>query len=449
MNSEAMKKLTLILLLFSAAISAAGQSISVENFGLQKQKMSAADLMNPAKLLQAQGDKKMATINFATEAKGLSFFADGKIPAEAAEGDGVISVKTPDKTRFILIKHDSLGQCYFKVPLKKGLRKKKVYRADLITPATGEYKLQKQWLLLKVNPAEALVYIDSSFTALRSGTLESYLPIGRHALRIEAPFYETYSDTVELTDSARVEKIIELQAFYSYISVNSGIEGSTIIAGGEIIGSGSATGRRLAPGRYRVVVAKDGLCYYDDSVSVGPAEKKVIENAGDWKPSECRADVMALLGKSDVRLSADTARLVPVSLKAADDSTEIWLNREMIAKGQWTGSLRPGFYAVSSKKGDKESGTRCFWVDEEPVAINLALPASAYGAVSVRCNVSDAEVYVNAEFRGLTPCIIQNLPIGEACELMLKKDGYKPRKIKVELKGNALVEAEAKLKKKR
>ena len=69
-------------------------------------------------------NKQQAIIDLKTSEKGFAFLADGKMEIQADEGDGVLTLKTPDKTAFIVVKHPDYGQLTWKVPTKKGLRRK-------------------------------------------------------------------------------------------------------------------------------------------------------------------------------------------------------------------------------------------------------------------------------------------------------------------------------------
>ena len=57
--------------------------------------------------------------------------------------------------------------------------------------------------------------------------------------------------------------------------------------------------------------------------------------------------------------------------------------------------------------------------------INLAVPQIAYGMLNIQSNVTDAEVWVNEEKKGYTPCIVKYLPAGIRCKVTLRKYGYK------------------------
>lgn len=185
---------------------------------IEKFKRVKFDLLNHTLL---PVDKKQATLDLKTDEKGFTFKADGITDIKAKEGDGKLTLLTPHKTKFLVIKHPDYGQITWKVP-GKGLKKKKHYQANLLTDKPGkEYKLSKQWVVFKVEPANAILQFDSTTVLLRDGTAQFNAPVGKHGYHVEAPFHEEVSDSIELSDSAKLTVPVVLQSFYSYLTVRT------------------------------------------------------------------------------------------------------------------------------------------------------------------------------------------------------------------------------------
>ena len=129
-----MKRVLLAIgLLVCSVLPSVAQKISIEQYKRVKK-----DLLNQTPL---PTDKKQATLDLLTDEKGFTFKADGKVDVQAEEGDGKLTLLTPHKTKFLVIKHPDYGQVTWKVPEKKGLKKKKHYQANLLTDKPGkEYK---------------------------------------------------------------------------------------------------------------------------------------------------------------------------------------------------------------------------------------------------------------------------------------------------------------------
>ena len=371
--------------------------------------------------------KKEAILDLKTSEKGFSFMADGKQEVAAEEGEGILTLKVPDKTAFIVVKHADYGQLTWKVPQKKGLRRKKHYTATLQTFSPDkEYKLKEQWVIFEIQPQDAILTVDSTMTTIHGGRKQMYLPIGKHAWLAEAPFHQEEKDTVELTDEERI------------------------------------------------IVMKDSLCYYDAGFDIGWKEKKTIElTAADLHPVSTKKSLdwyYAQLARDSVKTdslsvggaslhgnlqtpdsclqSPNVAIKAPVSIKAVDDFTSIWVNRELKGYGSWEGELEPGFYLVSTEKDGLESKSKPLWIyDATPVKLEPLPPMDNYGMLNVQCNEIGANVYINDKLVGTTPCVIKDLPGDSRCGL--EKAGFSRAVKTVKVVGNDLTYVKLELKKRK
>ena len=438
----------------------------------------------PLNMNHVVSSKKEAILDLKTSEKGFSFMADGKQEVAAEEGEGILTLKTPDKTAFIVVKHADYGQLTWKVPQKKGLRRKKHYSATLQTFSPDkEYKLKEQWVIFEIQPQDAILTVDSTMTTIHGGRKQMYLPIGKHAWLAEAPFHQEEKDTVELTDEGRKIVKIALQPFYSYLAVKTELEGCDIMVDGQWIGKTQGTSGHLREGSHRLIVMKDSLCYYDGEFEIGWKEKKTIElKAEELKAVSTKKSLAwyyAQLARDSVKRDsvandsteadqsssegeADQRRFRPpltppnlggevkasVTIKAQDEFTSIWVNREMKGYGSWEGELEPGYYLISTEKDGLESKSKPLWIyDATPVKLELLPPMGSYGMLNVQCNEIGADVYINDKLVGTTPCVIKDLPGDSRCEVRLEKAGFSKAVKTVKVVGNDLTHVKMKIKK--
>lgn len=410
-------------------------------------------------------DKRFALLDLITNEKGFEFLTGG-VAVETTKSEGFVTLSLPHKCDFLTIKHPVYGQYTWKVP--EALKRKKHYHAYLYTESLDkEYRQEKQWALLTVRPERAIVYVDSVMYQVQDGQLSLYLPIGKHPCRIESPFYMPLSDTIELTDSARLEKRFVLESFYAYLTVETDLTDVRILLDGKPIGSVRAETGRLRPGRYRLTIEKDDWTYYDRLIEIANAERKVIdlrgvalrpsrrceslpEQASFLSDSSLVAEVVSEEGKTSASvLQGDTTLASAVSdvhITAFDAETEIWLNRELVGRGEWQGQLAPGFYSVSSRKEGLESRTDFFWVEvDKMMELNLISPKADYGLLNVTCDEIDAAIFLNGLAVGFTPCVLRNLPIDRTYRIRLVK-GRKEVERVIHLRGNDIVNLKLKLK---
>ena len=451
-----MKRILLLLIIshFSLVISMA-QEMHIEEFAKLKK-----GLFNMNHLVT---NKQQAIIDLKTSEKGFAFLADGKMEIQAEEGDGVLTLKTPDKTAFIVVKHPDYGHLTWKVPQKKGLRRKKHYAATLITLSPDkEYKLQKQWVIFETQPQGTMLTIDSTVTLVQGGIEQFYLPVGKHTYLAESPFHQQEEGSFELTDEERQIVTVALQPIYSYLTVRTSLEGCDILVDGQVIGKTRGTSGHLREGIHRLTVLKDSLRYYDADFSIGWREKKTIElTADDLHPVRKKISQGRIVWSEEQDLSqsdsADYSPVIaleplkaPVTIKALDEKTSIWVNREMKGYGTWEGELEEGFYLISTEKDGLESRSTTLWVDDStPKNIELLAPMNNYGMINVHSNEIGADVYINGKLAGKTPCVVKNLPSGSNCQVRLVKAGYYEVEKEIQIVGNDLTDISLKLKKRR
>ena len=385
-------------------------------------------------------DKKSATLDFFTEEEGFTFLADAKIPVEPQAGEGCITLLLPHKTRFVQVDHPKHGTLVWKVP-KKYLKRKKHYQAVLqVCSADEEFRLKEQWVVFRISPRNAMVRVDSTLVSTRNGEASFYLPLGKHPYKVESPFYRAVEDSFSLDETARKVIELELQPVYSYLTVSAPWEEAEILVDGNRIGSGEATSGRLMAGNHRVEVIHDsGLacCRY---VSLGEVEKKhVVFVAEDFSVPDRKVIFAAEENRIADSISSDSAvvsSVVPVDdsvrlaasvrIMAPAPDISILLNREVIGTGEWQGELPFGDYALQTRKDSLESTVTWLSVrDNRMKEINLAVPQIAYGMLNIQSNVADAEIWINGEKRGYTPCVIKQLPSGIPCKVTLRKSGYR------------------------
>lgn len=376
---------TFLVIFFTvfSAFSVMGQEMRIENFSQLKAKIWEKKIF--------ETDKSQAILDLYTEEKGFVFQANGKAEVTAAEEEGYISLLLPNKTQYIKINHPKFGELTWKVPQKqKVLKKKKHYRAELITIDPDKAnKVDKQWAVFYVQPENAILHIDSTLQTIRNGKTQVYLPVGKHACKIEAPFYEPWEGDVCIYDTERTDTHVNLQPLYSYLTVKTPLEGCKILLDGDTIGDTQTISNRLMAGRYRLTLVRKSLCYYNEWVNIQPAEKKVI-----------------LIRPEDMR---------PMSIPPTMTIAQL--------------------------------------VEQAPTQrpfIDLPTPTpEVCGMLNIESNVVDAEIYIDGKLMGNTPAIIPDITAFKNHEIMLKKKGYKDIKQTIFIRGNETNKLSLSMKKKR
>lgn len=340
-------------------------------------------------------DKQQAILDLKTSENGFTFLANGKTEIAAEEGEGMLTLKIPHKTTFIVVKHPDYGQLTWKVPTKKGLRKKRHYTATLVSVSPDkEYKLQKQWVVFKIQPKDAILIVDSILTLVNDGKQQMYLPIGNHTFMAESPFHKQEEGTFELTDEKPQTICLALQPIYSYINVKTPLEGCDILIDGQLIGKTQATSGHLREGNHKLIILKDSIKYYDTTINIGWREKKTI----DLKLEELRPIIESK--QKNIRRS-DT--VIGIAAQTTyDDYSEM-----------------------------------------------AASETDLYGMINVHSNEIGANVYVNGKLEGKTPCIVKQLTAGRKCRVRLTKTGFYDKEKVITVEGNNLTFVKLDMKKRK
>lgn len=440
-------RLFLLFSLLCVALPSAAQQMAIDNFARMKRGLLRGKTF--------ETDKTQATLDLYTSEKGFTFVADGGKDATATEDDDHITLLVPHRTRSLTIRHPDYGELTWKVPSDvKTLRKKRRYRCDLLTMSTKkEFRQIKQWLVMSTDPAHAILHIDSTQLQINGGKAQLYLPLGEHSYMVEAPFHAPVEGTVTLSDTGRTDRHVVLPPLYCYLSVKTPLEGATILLNGAPIGQTKAVTNRLASGRYRLTVVRNGVCFYNEWVHLRPAEKKVVELTEQQLYAVAIPKDMTLAQLSELPTGHDataTMRIeAPVHLIAPDDETTILLNRDSVGVGEWQGTLEGGYYAVNTVKDGLESATVPLWIESDrEQTLNLSAPQSAYGMLNVVANVVDAHLTIDGKPKGTTPTVVRNLPAGRSYRVTVEKEGYKDATETVYIRGNEMSRVSIKLKKK-
>lgn len=437
------------------------QNIAVENFKHHKKFFWQRNSSLPV-------DKKSAAVLFKVKTKGFDFKTANGSPIVAEEGDDGVLLKVSDKTKYIVISHPEFGEYDWRVPLKY-LKKHNFYTAELVVrDLTKEYKNPNQWIVFNISPENAILTLDSVMYRVTDGQISLYLPIGNHSYQLESPFYEEVADSIVLTDSVRIEKNIYLQPVYSYLSVKTEDPEMEIFVDEKQIGTGEVTVGRIEKGNHRLSLLKNNHWVKDTVISIDRAEKKTIFVPEDLRAKNLRYASEKLVKnpapdiyREKIEVKTDPILLVkelktqknePVIAKihliAEDSLTNIFIDREIVGTGEWTGELSRGFHLISTEKDSLESVSQYIEIiDNSPRDIILTVPHSSVGMVNVTSNVTGAQIIVEDDFYGLTPSVISGLKADELHTITIRKNGYKDKSVVVRPQGNNLVEVFVELKK--
>ena len=241
-------RLLLNLLLFFPFIGLQAQTLSVESFRLLENDLAAN---TQGTMMRDQNGEVAALIRVVTSEKGF-VFDGGMMGIVGTKQDvGEILLYVPHGIQKITIKHDQLGvlrDYYFPIPIEKA----RTYELKLVSGRVKtiiEEEQTTQFLVLKVDPPTASVYLDGRIQSLMSdGSVSVLTEFGRHEYRVEAAGYITQAGVVEV-GREKVTKEIVLKSSKAQLTLHVANDDAEIWLNGEIMGTGYWSGL-VNPGKY-------------------------------------------------------------------------------------------------------------------------------------------------------------------------------------------------------
>ncbi len=389
-----MRKLFFILLLIVGFINLKAE-IGVKSFRKLETDLDAR-VNFP---LKDQNGDLCAIIKVVTTQTGFSFDAGQLGIMDTKQKASEIWVYVPYGLKRLSIFHPQLGQLrdyIITIPIEKAT----VYLLELSTGrvvTTVEDEITSQWLLVKTNNSNSMIYIDDQLKKT-GNECQLKLKPGRYTYRVEAPMYHTEVANVEITDSKK-EINVTLQPAFGYLNITSEPEsGAKIMLDDKLLSQTTPLKTdAITSGEHILMVVKDMF---------EPVRQKITVQDGITTPV-------------NVVMKPNFAEL---SIQAPSGAT-ILINNDERGKGNWQGRLSAGVYTLEArldKHHPAKQDVELQLGEKRTVEFN---PSPIYGSVDVSTSPSGALVNLNGKEYGTTPITINKLLIGEH-NLQITKQGY-------------------------
>lgn len=112
------------------------------------------------------------------------------------------------------------------------------------------------------------------------------------------------------------------------------------------------------------------------------------------------------------------------------NNAEIWIDEQKRGTGSCTMELGYGTYLVECRLPGHKSSQQEIQIDRNSATgtITLTPPTPVYGSVDINSTPVEAEIWIDGKQVGTTPMFVSECLVGEH-ELLLKKSGYKDKKL--------------------
>lgn len=379
--------------------------------------------------------KKKRVIDLYTKEEGYSFSSPSQ-DIEVKNEDGFSRLIVNKEVRYIKIAHPQYGTLNWRIPVSK-LKSRKLYKAEIVSPGSFEYKQQHQWLKIVCPYKDAIVIVDSLYQKATMDGLQLLLPIGTYTIKTMAAFFKDRTDTIVLKQGSPYEYNVKLVPDYSYLRVSYNADSIKVYLDHKEESRESLRRKKLASGTH-YLYAKYNDLEYSREFELEPSEfKEIALDTGDfYKHKRLRSEKLEKTAGQpmEVPYALDS---IPVAIKAFDERCRIYINNEYVTDGFWSGYLRRGDYLISNKRDALTSKPVFVHIEEQDkLDLKLDSPASNYGMLNIESNVLNADIYLDGWYVGKTPYIIKDLDTDMEHTIVLRKTGYKLLEKKVRITPN-------------
>ena len=405
------KCILLILMLLMLSPMMMAQSLSVTDFKARENDLTAN---THGTMERDQNGEVAALIRVQTTQQGFVFSGGMMGIVKTKQGVGEIWVYVPHGIKKLEIRHQQLGSCEYSIPIP--IEKARTYEMTLSTGQVQtivNHQVNKQFVIINVQPADALVEINGEIFLPEEGVVEQSLPFGKYTYRVSSEDYHPQAGVFTVDASGKVEMNVQLKPHFGWIHVDGDAEyhGAMVYLGNERLGTVPFTSKNMKSGDYQLRIMKTK--YKTQVLSVHVSDNQTTEIQVALQPN-----------------------FATVNITAADEACEIWIDNEFKAKASWTGALSPGEYKLEARKEGHQSVSELLTIsDLSPRQVQLSAPLPLYGSMELTSAPTKAKVYMDGQFLGETPLMTNDILVGTH-QLRFEKELYETASVQAVVKHN-------------
>ena len=331
---------------------------------------------------------KTLNINEQERAK-LRFSSDAMSYVEVEYRVGEVWLYVSYYASFLKIKHPDLSSApdfYLPFDMQPRHGYELVLEKYNVAPAPDAQTIN--YLIVRCDQPDASICIDGSFVGMKEGS--KALGVGeKHSWQIDCGLYHSESGEVTITEGEPVTVERNLRPAYGFLKVTSSPEnGATVFINNNKVGTTPYSSERLQSGSYNVRVMKEMFSLSEKSFLVKDNETTVAN---------------MVLNPNFATLSLNT-----------DPASDIFIDGERVAKGQWNGRLSSGTHLVEARKpSHRNSSLKVNLSNGENKTITLPNPEPIYSMLDINSQPMGAKILIDGEDFGTTPRVIKNILVGE------------------------------------
>ena len=259
---------------------------------------------------------------------------------------------------------------------------------------------QPQWVVLKVEPKDALVIIDGAECWVDDdGFVQKVYPNGTHTYTISAKDYHTESGTLVVAGE-KIERRISLRPAYGWLSIPDSkiLNGAKVYVDNTLLGTVPFKSDKLASGQHQVRIVQELYKSVEASITISDGETYT------YTPT-----LVANYGTVTIN---------------AGGEFDIYANGKLLGGSPWSGKLSLGSYIFEARREGYESSsvTHAVVSGTAPQSIDIPAPKAILGYITVVSSPAMATVMVDGKTIGRTP-LTEGVLVGKH-KLSIVADGY-------------------------
>ncbi len=259
---------------------------------------------------------------------------------------------------------------------------------------------QPQWVVLQVEPKDALVIIDGAECWVDDGGIvQKVYPNGTHTYTISAKDYHTESSTFVVAGE-KIEKRISLRPAYGWLSIPGSniLNGAKVYVDNTLLGTVPLKSDKLASGQHQVRIVQELYKSVEASITIADGETYT------YTPT-----LVANYGTVTIN---------------AGGEFDIYANGKLLGRSPWSGKLSADSYIFEARREGYEPSSVAHAVvsGTAPQSIDIPAPKAILGYITVVSSPAMATVMVDGKTIGRTP-LTEGVLVGKH-KLSIALDGY-------------------------
>ena len=261
-------------------------------------------------------------------------------------------------------------------------------------------------------PSGAMVTLDRSQSANTPYTYYN-IPVGNHEVSVYMSGYQTWYSTVDVKEgqTTYVNAILQSVVTTGTLSVSSSPSGAAVYVDNIYYGVTSTTIGNLVPGSHSVRLTKAGYQDWTGTVTISAGSTTYLNPTLVTNPQPQYATVSISSNPSGASVYGDG----------------VYVGQTRSGSPLVFTQVKPGVHTILlTKSGYQDYQTTQNVVAGQDYVVSVTLNAvqnPTTGGISVISAPSQAEVYLNNAFKGLTPITLDSLTPG-SYTVLVKLSGY-------------------------